>query len=299
MKNKFIHIITFFLFLFSNSTFSQINVVTSTTDLKSIVDAVGGDKVKTFSIARGNQNIHSVEVLPSYIMKITKARMYAKIGMGLDQWADPLIDGARNEDLLLLDCSKNIVKLDVPSFKVDASHGDVHPYGNPHYWLDPNNGIIIAQDISKALSKISPDDAPYFTQRFNEFKQHIESKLAGWNKDMAGHTGSKIVVYHDDWRYFAEAFGFDIVGFVEPKPGLEPTPSHLYKLTNLIRNENVKLIGFQPYFSDQAPNSLAGASGAKALKLATSVGCVEGVVSYTDIFDYNLKAMIDAIKAGN
>lgn len=299
MKNKFIHIITFFLFLFSNSTFSQINVVTSTTDLKSIVDAVGGDKVKTFSIARGNQNIHSVEVLPSYIMKITKARMYAKIGMGLDQWADPLIDGARNEDLLLLDCSKNIVKLDVPSFKVDASHGDVHPYGNPHYWLDPNNGIIIAQDISKALSKISPDDAPYFTQRFNEFKQHIESKLAGWNKDMAGHTGSKIVVYHDDWRYFAEAFGFDIVGFVEPKPGLEPTPSHLYKLTNLIRNENVKLIGFQPYFSDQAPNSLAAASGAKALKLATSVGCVEGVVSYTDIFDYNLKAMIDAIKAGN
>ena len=299
MKNKFIHIITFFLFLFSNSTFSQINVVTSTTDLKSIVDAVGGDKVKTFSIARGNQNIHSVEVLPSYIMKITKARMYAKIGMGLDQWADPLIDGARNEDLLLLDCSKNIVKLDVPSFKVDASHGDVHPYGNPHYWLDHNNGIIIAQDISKALSKISPDDAPYFTQRFNEFKQHIESKLAGWNKDMAGHTGSKIVVYHDDWRYFAEAFGFDIVGFVEPKPGLEPTPSHLYKLTNLIRNENVKLIGFQPYFSDQAPNSLAAASGAKALKLATSVGCVEGVVSYTDIFDYNLKAMIDAIKAGN
>lgn len=299
MKNKFIHIITFFLFLFSNSTFSQINVVTSTTDLKSIVDAVGGDKVKTFSIARGNQNIHSVEVLPSYIMKITKARMYAKIGMGLDQWADPLIDGARNEDLLLLDCSKNIVKLDVPSFKVDASHGDVHPYGNPHYWLDPNNGIIIAQDISKALSKISPDDAPYFTQRFNEFKQHIESKLAGWNKDMAGHTGSKIVVYHDDWRYFAEAFGFDIVGFVEPKPGLEPTPSHLYKLTNLIRNENVKLIGFQPYFSDQAPNSLAAASGAKALKLATSVGCVEGVVSYTDIFDYNLKAMIEAIKAGN
>ena len=299
MKNKFIHIITFFLFLFSNSIFSQINVVTSTTDLKSIVDAVGGDKVKTFSIARGNQNIHSVEVLPSYIMKITKARMYAKIGMGLDQWADPLIDGARNEDLLLLDCSKNIVKLDVPSFKVDASHGDVHPYGNPHYWLDPNNGIIIAQDISKALSKISPDDAPYFTQRFNEFKQHIESKLAGWNKDMAGHTGSKIVVYHDDWRYFAEAFGFDIVGFVEPKPGLEPTPSHLYKLTNLIRNENVKLIGFQPYFSDQAPNSLAAASGAKALKLATSVGCVEGVVSYTDIFDYNLKAMIEAIKAGN
>jgi ABC-type Zn uptake system ZnuABC Zn-binding protein ZnuA len=285
--------------LCSHPAFSQINIVASTTDLKSIVDAVGGDKVKTFSIARGNQNIHSVEVLPSYIMKITKAKMYVKIGMGLDQWADPLIDGARNENLVVIDCSKEIHKLDVPNYKVDASHGDVHPYGNPHYWLDPKNGTVVAKEILDALIRLSPDDRSYFEQRYEDFKQLIQSKTAQWGNLMALYRGSKIVVYHDDWRYFAEAFGFDIVGFVEPKPGLEPTPSHLYKLTNIIKKENVKLIGYQPYFSDQAPNSLAAETGAKAVKLATSVGCVDGVLTYTDIFDYNLKTMIAIIRSGN
>lgn len=295
MKFKIMNSLALLISLCSYSGFSQINIVTSTTDLKSIVDAVGGDKVKTFSIARGNQNIHSVEVLPSYIMKITKAKMYVKIGMGLDQWADPLIEGARNEELVIVDCSKDIKKLDVPTYKVDASHGDVHPYGNPHYWLDPNNGVVIATEISDALSKLSPGDALYFAQRLDDFKRLIQTKWPEWNNEMAAFKGSKIIVYHDDWRYFTEAFGFDIVGFVEPKPGLEPTPSHLYKLTNIIKNENVKLIGFQPYFSDQAPNSLAAETGAKAVKLATSVGCVDGVSTYTDIFDYNLRTMIAII----
>lgn len=299
MKYRFAHILAFLIFSFSNSIFSQINIVTSTTDLKSIVEAVGGEKVKTFSIARGNQNIHSVEVLPSYIMKITKAKLYAKIGMGLDQWADPLIDGARNEDLLVVDCSKEINKLDVPNYKVDASHGDVHPYGNPHYWLDPNNGIIIAKEIHDALIKLSPENTAYFDRRYAEFKQLIQEKQLVWAQMMAAYKGTKIVVYHDDWRYFTEAFGFDIAGFVEPKPGLEPTPSHLYKLSNIIKSENVKLIGFQPYFSEQAPNSLAAETGAKAVKLATSVGCVDDVSTYTDIFDYNLKTMIAIIKSGN
>lgn len=298
MKHKVINVLAILIFSCWSTVFGQINIVTSTTDLKSIVDAVGGDKVKTFSIARGNQNIHSVEVLPSYIMKITKAKMYAKIGMGLDQWADPLIDGARNENLLVVDCSKEINKLDVPNYKVDASHGDVHPYGNPHYWLDPNNGVIIANEIRDALTKLSPENGAYFDQRYAEFKQHIQKKQSEWTQAMMAYKGTKIVVYHDDWRYFADAFGFDIVGFVEPKPGLEPTPSHLYKLTNIIKSGNVKLIGFQPYFSEQAPTSLAAETGAEAVKLATSVGCVEGVLTYTDIFDYNLKAMIAIIKSG-
>lgn len=299
MKFKAIKLSACLLILCSYSVVSQINIVTSTPDLKSIVDAVGGDRVKTFSIARGNQNIHFVEVLPSYIMKITKAKMYVKIGMGLDQWADPLIDGARNTGLVIVDCSKEIKKLDVPNYKVDASYGDVHPYGNPHYWLDPNNGVIIAQEVCNALTTLSPGDEAYFTQRLTDFKQLIQSKWEEWEKEMSGFKGSKIIVYHDDWRYFAEAFGFEIAGFVEPKPGLEPTPSHLYKLANIIKSGNVKLIGFQPYFSDQAPNSLASETGAKTVKLATSVGCIDEVSTYTDIFDYDLKHMIAILKSGN
>ncbi len=288
-----------FLLISFTGSFAQINVVTSTTDLQSITDAIGGEKVKTTSIARGNQNIHFVEVLPSYMLKIKKAQMYVKIGMGLDQWADPLIDGSRNSDLLIVDCSKEIDKLDVPTFNVDASYGDVHPYGNPHYWLDPNNGSIIAQEIYAGLVKLSPGDKPYFARRLDEFKKLVAFKMSGWAKEIESIKGSKIVVYHDDWRYFAKAFGLDIVGFIEPKPGLEPTPSHLFKLANTIRDEKVNLIGYQPYFSDQAPNSLAAETGAKALKLATSVGGIEGVYNYFDIFDYNLKMIIPILKSGS
>ncbi len=273
-----------------------IPVVTSTTDLKSIVESVGGTHVQVSSIARGDQNIHSVEVLPSYMLKIKKAKLYVKIGMGLDQWADPLIDGARNSDISILDCSKDITKLDVPAYKVDASHGDVHPYGNPHYWLDPKNGEVIAREICDELSRLSPQYRADFETNLASFKQITTSKINSWEQLMVPYKGSKVIVYHDDWRYFAEAFGFDIVGFIEPKPGLEPTPSHLYELTKIIKSQGVKVIGFQPYFSDQAPNSLASQTGATAVKLATSVGCMDEVHSYGDIFEYNLRQIISVLK---
>lgn len=296
--NKLLFVVFLIIFSALNGN-AQIQVVTSTTDLQSIADAIGGDKIQTSSIARGNQNIHSVEVLPSFMLRIKKANMYVKIGMGLDMWADPLIDGARNSELMIIDCSKEIDKLDVPTFKVDASHGDVHPYGNPHYWLDPANGAIIASQICDALCKLSPADAPFFNERLKQFKKLTEIKIAEWTKIMEPYKGAQVVVYHDDWRYFARAFGLDIVGFVEPKPGLEPTPSHLYKLINIIKSDNVKLIGYQPYFSDQAPKSLASQTGASAIKLATSVGCIEGVYTYFDVFDYNLKQIIAVLKSSN
>ncbi len=275
-----------------------IDVVTSTTDLKSITDAVGGDKVRSTSIARGNQNIHFVDVLPSYMLKIKKARLYVKIGMGLDQWADPLIDGSRNANLMILDCSRDIEKLDVPSSAVDASMGDVHPYGNPHYWLDPRNGKVMARTIFDALCRLSPQDAPYFAERLKTFEMLMDQKMEVWKKLFEPYHGTKIVVYHDDWRYFAGAFGLNVVGFVEPKPGLEPTPSHLFHVANLIRNEHVRLIGYQPYFSEQAPQSLADQTGARALVLATSVGCVPGVYTYLDIFEYNLSRIIAVLNEG-
>lgn len=275
-----------------------IDVVTSTTDLKSITDAVGGEKVRSTSIARGNQNIHFVEVLPSYMLKIKKARLYVKIGMGLDQWADPLIEGSRNADLIVLDCSRDIEKLDVPASAVDASMGDVHPFGNPHYWLDPRNGKIMARTISEALCRMSPEDTSYFMERLKAFERLMDQKIEAWRKMFEPYRGTKIVVYHDDWRYFAVAFGLHVVGFVEPKPGLEPTPSHLFNVANLIRKEHVRLIGYQPYFSEQAPRSLADQTGAQTVVLATSVGCVPGVYTYPDLFEYNLARIIAVLSTG-
>lgn len=296
MNTKKLFVLALTLLAAGRLSASPVEVVTSTTDLRSIVDAVGGDKVKTTSIARGNQNIHFVEVLPSYMLRIKNARMYVKIGMGLDQWADPLIDGARNTDLLIVDCSRDIDKLDVPTFKVDASHGDVHPYGNPHYWLDPRNGKIIARQICDGLCRVSPGDAAYFKQRLAEFSLLVDRKFEQWTESFKSCRGSKIVVYHDDWRYFAGAFGLDIVAFVEPKPGLEPTPSHLHDVGNIIREEKVRVIGYQPYFSDQAPKSLARQNGATAIELATSVGCLKNIYTYFDIFQYNLDELIAVLK---
>jgi zinc/manganese transport system substrate-binding protein len=296
MKFKYLVLFTLITVFIAPCIYAQINIVTSTPDLKSITDAIGGDKVNTTSIARGNQNIHFVEILPSFMLKIQKAKMYIKIGMGLDQWADPLIDGSRNPDLLIVDCSKNIDKLEVPDFKADASYGDVHPYGNPHYWLDPANGKIIAKTIWDNLVKLSPKDENYFGERLAAFNSLLDKKIAEWKQLTEPYKGTKLIVFHSDWIYFAKSFGFELAGFIEPKPGLEPTASHLYDLIKLINDQHIRIIGYQPYFSDESPNSLASQTGAKALRLASSVGCVKGIYTYFDIFDYNVKQITDVLK---
>ena len=217
--------------LFSTSSFAApIRIVAALPDLGSIASYIGGDKVAVSAIARANSNPHSVEVFPSYMAQVSKASIYLKCGLGLDQWSDAIIDGSRNNKIIAVDCSEGIAVLEKPIGKVDASLGDVHAFGNPHYWLDPENGIVIAQNIAAILQKVDPVNAAYYSSRLVQFRKECLDKISGWKEKLKSLRGAKIMTYHSSWAYFADAFGFSIVAKVEPFPGIPPSGNHLAKL---------------------------------------------------------------------
>jgi zinc/manganese transport system substrate-binding protein len=292
MKRHLIFCLVFFsLFIRAEA---KVKIVASLSDLASITEFIGGDKVEVQSICKGTSNPHFVEVLPSYMMKVSKAQLYLKVGLSLDFWANPIIDGSRNGKLVVVDCSKGIEVLEKPTTKVDASMGDVHPEGNPHYWLDPANGLVIAQNIVSGLAKVDPDNASFYESQLVQFEQKLNQKQKEWSEKAQSLKGLKMVTYHESWPYFASRFGIDVVGFVEPKPGIEPTPSHTAQLIQQIKNQNIKIIGKEPYFSDRAPKAISRATGALVVDLPPSVGGVPEARDYFALFDYLLDALLNA-----
>ncbi len=253
---------------------SAIRIVAALPDLGSIASYIGGDKVTVSSIAKANANPHSVEVFPSYMASVSRAAVYLKSGLGLDQWSDAIIDGSRNNSLLVVDCSTGITVLEKPA-KVSAAMGDVHPFGNPHYWLDPRNGVIIAQNIAAALEKQDAQDAPFFEKNLERFKAETAQRFAAWTEKMRPLDGRKIITYHSSWPYFADAFHLSIVEHVEPFPGIPPTGNHLAHLVDVIKKEGVALILQEPYFADDGPNFLTRTTGVPACKAAPSCADVK------------------------
>jgi zinc/manganese transport system substrate-binding protein len=264
---------------------AKVNVVASTTDLASITRLIGGDLVEVTSLAAGNADPHFVEVLPSYMIKVKKARVYLRAGLDLDRWALPIIDGSRNASLLVVDCSRNIAPVNKPTGKVDASMGDVHPQGNPHYWLDPDNGIIIATDITAALSTVDAGNTAAYQEGLKRFTAEIERRKPRWMEKAAPLSHMEIVTYHDTWPYFCRAFGLDVVGWVEPLPGIEPTPSHTASLIEMVKGRNIRVIGVEPYKSKRTPETIARATGAHIVDLPPSVGGAPGADDYYSLFD--------------
>jgi zinc/manganese transport system substrate-binding protein len=275
----------FFISVFCSSTFAApIHIVAALPDLASIASYIGGDKVEVSAIAAANSNPHSIEVFPSYMAKVARASIYLKCGLGLDQWSDAIIDGSRNNKVITIDCSNGVIALEKPTGKVDASLGDVHPFGNPHYWLNPENGIIIGQNILSGLQKIDPADAAQFASRFEQFKKECFEKLTDWKVKLKHINGSKIITYHSSWAYFADAFGFSIVAKVEPFPGIPPTGNHLADLVAIIKQEKVLFVLQEPYFSDDATRFLNRQTGIKIFKCSPSCSNVEAN-SFFEHFD--------------
>jgi ABC-type Zn uptake system ZnuABC Zn-binding protein ZnuA len=247
---------------------AKVQVVASLPDLGSIAAYIGGDRVEVSSIAKASTNPHSVEVFPSFLAKVSQASLYLKCGMSLDTWADGIIDGSRNNHLATVDCSQGITALEKPSGKVDASLGDVHPDGNPHYWLNPANGIIIARNITEGLGKTDPSHGPYYASQLEKFRQECQEKTASWRGKMKPFNGSKIISYHSSWIYFADAFGLSVIARVEPFPGIPPTGNHLAELVEVIKRDQIAFILQEPYFSDQATRFLNRQTGVKVYKCA-------------------------------
>ncbi|PKL83202.1 MAG: hypothetical protein CVV24_06195 [Ignavibacteriae bacterium HGW-Ignavibacteriae-3] len=288
-------IILLLLIAVTGISYANIKVVATTTVIYDLVKEIGKDKVMVDFIARGDQDPHFIDVLPSYMIKLRNADILFRIGMGLEMWSDQLIDGSRNSNLKVIDLSSNIQKKEVPNFKPDASYGDVHPFGNPHYWMDPENARIMAKEIYKALSSESNRDESYFKKNLDNYLSELEKKIIEWKSKMAPVQGKPIIFFHASWIYFAERYGIITSGFVEPKPGISPSPSHNAELVQLIKSKGIKIIVMENYYSDSAPNQLARLAGIKVVKVPTAVYGVRGINSYIEMMDYIINQIVQNI----
>jgi ABC-type Zn uptake system ZnuABC Zn-binding protein ZnuA len=296
--------ILFFLFsacFFSFVKAGAIKVVTTLPDFKSITELIGGDKVSVSSIATGYQNPHFVDPKPSYIIGLSKADLFVTVGLDLEiGWSPQLLASSRNSKIQkgspgYVDASVNIPLLQVPS-SVNRAEGDIHIYGNPHYWLDPMNGKIIARNIADGLERIDPSNKNFYETNLKNFDNQIDSKMKEWLTKMAPYKGTKLIAYHNEWVYFETRFGLKIVDFLEPKPGIPPTPSQLVKVINEIKANNIKVIISSPYFTTSSSDVVAKQTGAKELTLATSVGAFSSIKNYFDLFDYDISQLTSILK---
>ncbi len=287
---------------FSAQAQSKLNVVATTEDLAAIAREVGGDHITVDSIAKGYQDPHFVEAKPSFILKLQKADILILVGRDLEiGWLPPLIQQSRNSKVQVgadgyLDASLQARILELPQGQVTRAEGDVHPLGNPHFWLDPENGKIVAREIADRLTKFRPNDRAYFEQRLNDFTNRLNDADKKWVAMMAPYKGVKVVTYHRSFPNFADRFGLDIVGYVEPKPGIPPTPQHTLDLINEMKRMNVKIVLVEPYFDLKTPNAIGRDTGAEVLVMPPSVGGVKEITDYFKLFDYDLNLLVNAIK---
>lgn len=249
---------------------AKVRVAASNNDLASIAASVGGDEVETFAIARPTADAHRVEVLPSYMVKVSRAQVYLKVGLGLDVWADRIIDGSRNARLVIVDCSADVPVLEKPTGPVNASMGDVHPNGNPHYWLDPRNGGIIARTIAEALARVDPGHAADYRARAEAFAREAEDAWSRARAIAEAMPDRVMITYHRSWTYFGNAFGIEIAGQAEPVPGIPPTGKHLAELVDIVKTRKVPLFLQEPYFSDDAGRFLQREGGLRVVVVSPS-----------------------------
>lgn len=282
----------------------KLNVVASTADMAALVQEVGGNRISVEPIAKGYQDPHYVEAKPSFLLKLRRADLLVSVGVQLEiGWLPTLITQSGNPKIQVgasgyLDASQFAEILDISQGTVTRAGGDVHPMGNPHYWLDPANGRRIARGIAGKLAALDPDDAVYFQQRFQDFDKRLSTAEQKWDADMKPYRGQKIVTYHRSFTYFAKHFGLDVIGYIEPRPGIPPTPGHAIELIRLIKRENCKVVLVEPYFDLKTPQSIGRETGARVIVYLPSVGGEKQVTTYLELFDYNIRLLIQAFRSG-
>jgi zinc/manganese transport system substrate-binding protein len=275
----------------------KINVITATQDLAALATEVGGDRITVEAIAKGYQDPHFVEPKPSFLLKLRNADLLAVVGLELEiGWLPPLITQSGNPKIQVgangyLDMSQFCQILEIPTGQVTRAMGDVHPLGNPHYWLDPENGRRMAKAFLAKFSEMRNGDATYFQQRYADFDKRLSEAEKRWDAAMAPFRSRKVVTYHRSWPNFCERFGLVVIDYIEPRPGIPPTPSHTLEVINTMKRDNVKIIMVEPYFDLRTPNAIAQAVGGTALVLLPSVGGVKEVTNYFELFDYDIKLL--------
>ena len=272
-----------------------LKVVTSTTDLADIAGEVGGGRVSVVHISEGYQDPHFVEAKPSFILKLRDADVFAFVGLDLEiGWMPLLVQGARNPNIVqggpgYLDVSRAVPVIDVPAGNVDRSQGDVHPAGNPHYWLDPENGRRIARLFQQRFSQLDPAGAAEYARNEKAFEARLDAAEKGWAAELAALKGKPVVAWHTSWRYFAAYTGLNIVGYMEPKPGVPPSPSHLASLILAMKRTGAKVIIMEPFYDRKMADFVASKTGATVLVLPPSVGGAKGIDDYVALLRHDIQ----------
>lgn len=280
---------------------AQLKVVTSTTDLADIAKSVGGSHITVTHIGEGYQDPHFIEAKPSFVLQLRNADVWAFVGLDLEiGWMPLLLDGARNNKIKqggsgYLDVSTAIPVLDRPSGNVDRSQGDVHPLGNPHYWLDPDNGKRIAHLFATKFSELDPKNAKAYESGEHAFDAKVDAAMKALAPQLAKIKGQPVVAWHTSWRYFSEYTKMNIVGFMEPKPGVPPSPSHLAGLIQTIKRTHAKVIVMEPFYDRKTADFVANHTDVKVLILPPSVGGVKGVTDYVGLLTYDIEQLAKAL----
>ncbi len=279
------------LLMISLTSHAVLRVVTTTQDLAAIAEAMGGEQVKVQSLTKGTRDPHFATAKPSMIRKVFRADLLLLVGADMEiGWLPPLLQSARNAQVQpgnpgYLDLSSVIPLLGKISGPVSRAMGDVHARGNPHYWLDPRNGVRMAQAIATRLGELDPAHKDDYQQRFKAFAQTMNSKLATWHIRLAQFKGKPVIAYHKSFVYLADAFGFRIVDEVEPKPGIAPSAASLSALVTRIRVEHINLLIMEPYYERRSARYLNEQTGIRVAVLPQSVGAQPGINTYFDLFD--------------
>jgi zinc/manganese transport system substrate-binding protein len=305
MKRPFVFLLSAFVLCgaYSAPALAKVKIVSTLDDFSSIAASIGGGLVETESLAKGYQDPHFVDAKPSFILKLSRADLLIVAGLELEiGYLPPLIDQSRNTKIHVggpgyLDVSNGCDILQRPTTQVTRAMGDVHPFGNPHYWLDPDNGRVIARAIAAKLTELDPANRAAYEKGLADFEARLTEKDKEWKAKLAPYAGAKIVTFHNSWPNFAKHFNLDVAGQIEPKPGIPPTPSHTLEIINLITTDKIKAILVEPYFDMKTPKYIGDKTGAAVLTFYPSVGGTEAIKDYFALFDADIDMLAKALGA--
>lgn len=289
------------LSLLAPDAHAKLNVVATTPDLGALAREIGGDKVDVTTLARPTEDAHFVDAKPSFIVKLNRADALVEGGAELETgWLPPLLDGARNPKLApgapgRISCSKGIQMLEVPT-TLDRSKGDIHAAGNPHYLMDPLNAKLVAGNVATAFAQLEPKSADAFQANLGRFAAALEAKLAEWQALLEPFKRQRIVSYHNSWPYFSQRFGVRVDLFLEPKPGIPPSPSHLAAVVAQMKAEKIRAIFVEPHLNRRTAETVARSSGAAVVEVSQFPGGLKGTeAGYIPLMDANVRGLAKAL----
>ncbi len=299
MKQKILFLILSLLVPLNAS--AKLKVVTTISDLAALTQEIGGEFVEVKSIARGDQDPHYLEPKPSYAVLLSRADLLIEVGLQLETgWLPVLLTQSRNPKVQFgqpghLSAAEGVAILEIPTGRIDRSMGDIHPEGNPHYWLNPQNGLVIASQIAQRLAQIDSAHAFDYQNNYRQFESRLKHKISEWEKKLVALKGKKIITHHKSFSYFVDWAGLQVMGLIEPKPGIPPSPGHILSLINLIEKEKIPLVITENYYDPKPSQKLAAKTGIKVLILPTSVGGEGDIKTYSELFDALIQRLAEVL----